>query len=704
MFEDLLSALQRLDRRLDRAVSEARTIYGTQADTDPYRGLHIDDNEVERLLAREPGIPLFAKSAETSEAPSPASRLQQLQQAFNLSPFDLDVILIALAPEIDLRYERLYAYLQDDVTRKHPTVDLALNLLCRSPQAKLLQQGHFAPNAPLIESSLLHLIPDPQQIHPPLLAHSLKLDRQIVRFLLRQGGLKPRLASFCQAIAPTTTLDRLPLSEEIEPALTQLTQQACQTHQPLHLYFYGQDDALKRQTAEALARLANKPLLIADCTRLPNSPEECERALQLLLRETLLVDALLYLENCDRTSGEARSTFPQRLLQQLRGIVILAGKQPWISDANLPGHVIPIPFPLPNFAQRRRCWQASLAAEKITLDDGELDALADRFRLSAERITDAAIMARHLALWTAARSPQFPTQPVQPTPNQLFAAARAQSDRHLSGLARKIEPKYVWEDIVLQPERLAQLQAICNQVKSRHIVYSKWGFEGKLSLGKGLNALFSGSPGTGKTMAAEVIARELQLDLYKIDLSQVVSKYIGETEKNLDRIFTAAENANAILLFDEADALFGKRSEVKDARDRYANIEVAYLLQKMEEYEGITILTSNFRQNLDEAFTRRIRFIVEFPFPEAEDRLKIWQSIWPAETPLATDIDFPRLARQFKLAGGNIRNIALAAAFLAVEDGQWVGTSHLLQATKWEFQKMGRLINEEEFLGFAGSQ
>jgi SpoVK/Ycf46/Vps4 family AAA+-type ATPase len=271
-------------------------------------------------------------------------------------------------------------------------------------------------------------------------------------------------------------------------------------------------------------------------------------------------------------------------------------------------------------------------------------------------------------------------------------------------LARQIEPKYTWNDIVLPSDQLAQLTQVCNQVKYQHIVYGNWGFERKLSLGKGVNMLFSGSPGTGKTMAAEVIANDLQLDLYKIDLSQVVSKYIGETEKNLDRIFTLARNANGILFFDEADALFGKRSEVKDAHDRYANIEIAYLLQKMEEYEGITILATNLHQNLDEAFTRRVRFILEFPFPEQEYRLSIWQNIWPKETPLAPDMDLNFMAQQFKLAGGNIRNIALAAAFLAAENGQSVGMKHLLQATKREFQKMGRLVSNEEFLKFDASQ
>ena len=227
----------------------------------------------------------------------------------------------------------------------------------------------------------------------------------------------------------------------------------------------------------------------------------------------------------------------------------------------------------------------------------------------------------------------------------------------------------------------------------------KWGFGAKLSLGKGINALFVGPSGTGKTMAAEIIAQELQLDLYKIDLSGVVSKYIGETEKNLDRIFTAAENANAILLFDEADALFGKRSEVRDSHDRYANIEVSYLLQKMEQFEGITILATNLRQNLDEAFVRRLAFTVHFPSPGEADRRRIWEGIWPSAVPLGQDVDLAFLARQFKLTGGNIKNIALAAAFLAARNGTVISQTHLLQATRREFQKLGKALSEVELRG-----
>ena len=259
----------------------------------------------------------------------------------------------------------------------------------------------------------------------------------------------------------------------------------------------------------------------------------------------------------------------------------------------------------------------------------------------------------------------------------LYSACRLQSNRKLATLAQKIAPHYKWNDIVLPSDRLEQLKEICNYVKYRSMVYDKWGFDRKLSMGKGLNALFAGPSGTGKTMAADIMAGELGLDLYKIDLSAVVSKFIGETEKNLARIFAEAETNNAILFFNEADALFGRRSEVRDSHDRYTNIEISYLLQKMEEYQGVVILATNLRKNMDDAFVRRMHFTIEFPFPTENDRRCIWERIWPDDTPRTPDLDLDFMAGSFEVAGGNIRNIALAAAFLAADDGGEVNVGSL---------------------------
>jgi SpoVK/Ycf46/Vps4 family AAA+-type ATPase len=316
--------------------------------------------------------------------------------------------------------------------------------------------------------------------------------------------------------------------------------------------------------------------------------------------------------------------------------------------------------------------------------------LASKFKFTGGQIKDAAATAENLARFRDSEA-------VAVTMPDLYDACRLHSNQKLASLARKITPKYAWDDIVLPADHLAQLREICNHVKFRERVYGQWGFDRKLSLGKGLSVLFVGPSGTGKTMAADILAGELALDLYKIDLAMVVSKYIGETEKNLSRIFTEAETSNSILFFDEADALFGKRSEVKDSHDRYANIEIGYLLQRMEEHEGVVILATNFRKNMDEAFVRRLHFTVEFPFPNEEDRRRIWEGVWPKDMPRDTSLDVEFLARRFQITGGNIRNIALAAAFLAADDSGIVGMHHLIRATQREYQKMGKVVSESEF-------
>jgi SpoVK/Ycf46/Vps4 family AAA+-type ATPase len=316
--------------------------------------------------------------------------------------------------------------------------------------------------------------------------------------------------------------------------------------------------------------------------------------------------------------------------------------------------------------------------------------LASQFRLTSGQIRAAVELATIQGMTRR--------EPSKLSLSALAAACRAQSNHKLGELAARISPRYGWADLILADDKIAHLREICNHARHTHRVYGTWGFAKKMSYGKGLSALFTGSSGTGKTMAAQVLAGELELALYKVDLSAVVNKYIGETEKNLSRIFDEAATSNAILFFDEADALFGKRTEVSDAHDRYANIETSYLLQKMEEYDGIVILATNLRDNMDEAFTRRIRFIVDFPFPDESQRARIWRTHLPSEVPVMPEIDFGYLAREFQLAGGNIRNIVVNSAFLAAGDGGRIGMEHLLSATRREFEKMGKLWSEHRTL------
>lgn len=705
---DLLHALKRLDILIDQAVATAQTVYGAEAANDAYRGLYISRQEVERLLTREPGMPALqvgetAPEQVALESIDHRSRLAWLKESFELSDFDLDLILIALAPEIDLRYERLYAYLQDDVTRKRPSVDLALNLLCASAEDKLLRRDRFASNAPLIRHQLLHLIPDPNQSQPPLLAHYLKLDEQIVRLLLEQEGLDVRLVPYCQAIAPSVNLDELPLNAKIKVALRSLIVQSWQADRSLRLYFQGPEDVAKSLTAQALASEVGATLVTANLARMLAAKEDWEKILPLLLREVWFQRAILYLEELDALRSDDKALSYHYLLNELNknpGIVILSGTQPLVSSAIAPSNIISVPLAMPNFSGRRDCWQVHLTAANIVLSEPAINTLADRFRLMPGQIAAAAIDAGNRSRWrTAISNPDASESAV--TLGDLYAAARSQSGQDLAGLAHKIEPLYTWDDIVLPDDARTQLQEMYQWVVHRHRVLNQWGFGRKLAYGRGVSALFAGPSGTGKTMSAEIIAKALGLDLYKINLSSVVSKYIGETEKNLERIFTAAENANAILFFDEADALFGKRSEVRDAHDRYANIEIAYLLQRMEQYEGITILATNLRQNIDDAFLRRLQFIIEFPFPDEERRQQIWEILMPKEAPRDEAIDYEFLARQFRFSGGNIKNIVLKAAFLAAAGNGCITMECLVRATWRESQKIGRAIGKNDFGKYA---
>jgi ATP-dependent 26S proteasome regulatory subunit len=700
----LLPALQRLDRLLEKAIAAANDAYGPGAAVDRYRGLYIGPDQVDRLLARQPGAPLFHLDREAEGDEEDASRLAWLMRAYDLSPFDLDLILIGLAPELDLRYERLYAYLQDDVTRKLPTVDLALNLLSTSAEEKLSRRSHFASESPLIRHGLLHLIPDPNQVHPPLLGHYLKLDEQIVRLLLGLEGLDPRLATFCKLIEPAASLDELPLSAELKRSLPRIVRRAREERRPLRLYFHGPRGTGKRRTAEVLAEEVGMGLLAVDLAHASPGRVDFTQDLTLVFREAWFKDTLLYLDGVDLLREERATAFQTLidLLGQDEGIAILAGTKGWVPQGHGPLGVISLAFSAPDFEQRLACWQAGLEAEGITLKANELYALTDRFRLTPRQMADAAATARNQSVWRAAGLGANDSEGLSDATaavTDLFATARAQCGHELAALTRKVKPIYAWSDIVLPDDSIAQLREICQRVTHRERVFGEWGFDRKLSLGKGVNALFAGPSGTGKTMAAEIIANELALDLYKVELSGVVSKYIGETEKNLDQIFTAAEDSNAILFFDEADALFGRRSEVHDSHDRYANIEISYLLQKMEQYEGIAVLATNLRSSLDESFLRRLTFTVHFPFPDEASRRLIWTGIWPREMPLASDVDLEYISNRFKLSGGNIKNIALSAAFLAIPDGGSVAMRHLLLATRREYQKFGKSISEAELSG-----
>jgi SpoVK/Ycf46/Vps4 family AAA+-type ATPase len=516
-----------------------------------------------------------------------------------------------------------------------------------------------------------------------------RIDDRIANFLLESDRQDARLEPFVKGVKANRELSSLILPEDLRTRLTQLARY--QGESDVVVYLQGPYGSGKQAIAEVICNELRIPLLAVDVKQMASSTEADWRTLvTIAIREAKLQSAALYWSGFDCLLGEAKEAWRAALVRELdahRGFSFLGGDSDWQPADELSRPIfIRVELPRPTYAERIRLWETWLG------DGGELDfpALATKFRFTPGQIRDGATTARNLA---CQRDPiEAKVQPAE-----VYEACRLQCNRKLGDLARKIKPQHAWNDIILPSDRVRQLREICNSVKYRSVVYDQWGFDRKLSLGKGLSILFSGPPGTGKTMAAEIIAGELSLDLYKIDLSSMVSKYIGETEKNLARVFHEAETSNAILFFDEADALFGKRSEVRDSHDRYANIEVGYLLQRMEEYEGVVILATNFRRNMDEAFVRRLRYTVDFPFPDEGDRRRIWETIWPKETPRKPDVDLDHISRRFEVAGGNIRNIALGAAFLAADNGGAVNMQHLLHATRREYQKMGKVAKQGEF-------
>jgi len=623
--------------------------------------------------------------------------LARLAEIFGLTAFEEQCLMVCLAPEVDRKYEKLYAYLQDDATRKKPSVDLILRLLCGSEHEKLAARTTFAPHAALLKFKLLQISDSGSDGQPPLLSRAVKLDDRIVSFLLSHRQIDAHLEQFARMVLPPEMGLEPAAGNELYRQTGRFVEEYFRNPgarpRRLILYLYGKANQDKRLTVAATCRNFDLPLLVADVEAMKASPIPLDQLAWLLAREALLQAAALCLENCDCLLGE-----PEKHLLELNSLIrsaatfsrltFIFGNEHWQPKGPVPECLfLALAAARPDLPTCKILWEHGLAACERLAEDVDSSVLAGKFRFGISQIQQAVATAEGLARW---RSPEN----WHITAKDLHAACRSQASPKLSAVTRKIEPKYVWNDIVLPDDNIAQMRELCQQAQHRHTVYGEWGFDRKLSLGKGLNALFSGPPGTGKTMAAEVIANELQLDLYRIDLSQVVSKYIGETEKNLHQIFQESQNGNAILFFDEADALFGKRSEVKDAHDRYANIEVGYLLQKMEEHEGVAILATNLSQHIDEAFLRRMHFIIEFPFPDQEYRKRIWQVTFPREAPLSQEVDFEALAREIKLAGGNIRNIALAAAFYAAANGRVIRMPHLWQAARREHQKLGRTWDE----------
>jgi hypothetical protein len=668
---ELRELLPRLDALLALEIRRLRTRY--QLSLDEFRGLYISDEQVDALI----GPATVSGTDETVPAAEGGGEWQHLRERMALPDWALDLVLMAMAPEIEPKYATLYAYLNDDVTRRWPTIDLALRLLAGSAADRDRLRQALAPAGELISTGLLRLCGEagePVQLPARGFAASPILRGFLLGLPLEYAALR------AEGAPPNSPGDPPPpLLADLVPLL------ASARERPLVLLEADPGAgrcAAARQTAAALgyglARLD-----------IPATPAG-ERALAGHLAEALLAARLrgcaLYCQAGERPPDPALAALAAAAVPCF---LTIPPESRWPAVLGGAATVI-VRFAMPSVVARRGYWRDALAAERLAADDRAIDAAASRFRLTPGRIARAARAAR-----LAERATGSSAAPV--TTAALLAAARSQCELDLGPMASKLAPRAGWDDLVLPPGTRRQISDLADAISQRERVFGEWEFAATGGGASNIVALFAGGSGTGKTMSAGVIAREVGLDLWRINLSSVVSKYIGETEKNLERIFCGARAGDAILFFDEADALFGKRSEVKDAHDRYANIEISYLLQRIEQHDGVVILASNLSRNIDQAFTRRLHCAIEFPMPDAALREDLWRKALPGAAPVARDVDLAFLARQFGFAGGDIRAAALDAGFLAAANGGAIDMPVLVRAVARQLLKQGKVPSLTDF-------
>lgn len=672
-------------------------------------GTVITPAEVEALArearGRAPSSPvagIWRQLSPRLEAARAAGRktttLERVQRRFDLDGFEMDCLLAVLAPELDRKYERIYAYLNDDLTLRYPSLGVLLHVLAADGEDPIVWRRRLVDGAPLFHYGLLEWVSDGRP-HSAVgvLSRCVRASESLVRFMLEEPYAEAGLEAWSPSTPPPAGASQVWAQQRVERAMLRVLD-AFYDEPPtraLIVELVGSHGSGRRHAvATACARKRVPQLPPVDCARVLQTPDLAPGLLRCLVRDAALWQSPLLLLGADvlaQPAAQPALLALENAVEDFATLVCLSCDEERSLIQSFRGQRrIRLHYFAPGASERVDQWRL-LLQRATDFAEGERGALAEAlggtFRLNAGQASQAlldALCAHKL-------------EPERPLAELLRRAAALQSSPRLGKLGQRVQTSQRLEQLVLPEGKLDLVRDVVRRVRHRRRVFDQWGFDRVLNRGRGLNALFSGPPGTGKTMAAEVIANELGVELYRIDLSCVVSKYIGETEKNLARVFEEAERADAILFFDEADALFGKRSEVHDAHDRYANVEVNYLLQAMESFEGVCILATNFRQNIDAAFFRRIHIAVDFPLPGVTERLRIWQQVLADTVPLAPDIDLAQVSRRYDISGGSIVNMALAAAFLAADDDTPLGMHHIAAAARREFDKLGR----REVSGFA---
>jgi hypothetical protein len=667
----LLGRVQLVETRVRTLVAQRRSADPTP--DDPFRGLYVSEETVEQLLAAEPPEihPLDSEAravleadADAAEAAGTVLRLRRLARHAGLCALDVELLLIALLPDLDGRFERLYGYLNDDVTRRRASVGLALQLAAESAMTAAAR-ARLEASRPLVRRGLI-VVEEPDR---PFLTRGLRVPDRVGAHLLGDDAPAAGLAGLIDQVAPYPA----PVADQLGHALAAGVRL-------VHL----RERVVGTGAAIGVAALTTAGIgaLNLDLSRLAGvAASDAAAMADLAIREALLLGAGLVAGPVE-VLAEAGAE-PLHRLTAADVPVLLVGSTTWDPQWSTESPLL-ADAPVLGGRERLALWEAELGDHDPELDPA---ALAVHLALGPGQVRKA--------VRAAEASARMSGGPV--SADDLRRGVRAQNAAGLERLARRIEPEVEWSDLVLAPAVLRGLKEVAARARHRDTVLTDWRMRRGGGRGHGVTALFAGDSGTGKTMSAEVIAADLGLDLYTVNLATVVDKYIGETEKNLERIFAEAGGVNAVLFFDEADAIFGKRSDVRDAHDRYANIESAYLLQRLETFDGLAVLATNLRANIDEAFTRRLDAIIDFPAPTEELRRALWERCLAPPLPIASDIDYDFLASSFDFAGGNIRSASTTAAYLAAAEGTSVGMLELVAAVEQEYRKLGRLVLEREF-------
>lgn len=593
--------------------------------------------------------------------------LETVRNLFGLSPFERSLLLLCAGVELDSEVARLCSQAQGGGTVQYPTFGLAIAAL---PDA---HWSALAPSSPLRRFMLVDVM---SSHSAPLTASPLRVEERVLHYLTGVSYFETQLNGLVRPVAGSAAM-----TESHETIVQRVVQSWKATGGRLPLVqLWGRDYGSKLSIAKRACSEMGLELWQIPAELVPSRADEMERFARLWTREAALLGSGLFISAEDLDSTAQKSI--RRLIDEIPGPVFLSGREPW---GDLDQSSFSLEVMKPTKREQRILWRECLPSKSLDqgASDRDLTRLVGQFDLNEGSLRLAAEQGLAASKNGAALY------------ESLCDAARSATRPRLGELAERISPKASLNDLVLPEKEKRLLREIAIHVANRDTVYTEWGFESKISHGLGITALFAGNSGTGKTMAAEALAGELHLDLFRIDLATVVSKYIGETEKNLRKVFDAAEDGGSILFFDEADALFGKRSEVKDSHDRYANIEIGYLLQRMESYRGLAILATNMKRALDPAFVRRLRFVLDFPFPDEKSRAEIWRRIFPTNTP-TRDLDIGRLAR-LSVTGGNIKNIALYASFLAAGEGVPVNMGHVKRAAQVEYDKLEKPLTQAEF-------